>query len=137
MKKVFSVLFFSCIIAFTAFSQGTLQFNQVKLVGTTESVPAGKVWKVVSVIAANSLSVAEGTNTVSNSTQIAIDGVTSHIAHCSTWTGPGSGSNANPRPYGYTSAEITQLPIWLPALTTLAAGSNVTKVSVIEFNILP
>jgi len=31
-----------------AFGQGSLQFNQVKLVTSQETVPAGKVWKVVS-----------------------------------------------------------------------------------------
>ena len=31
-------------------AQGNLQFNQVKLVTTLETVPAGKVWKVESVI---------------------------------------------------------------------------------------
>jgi hypothetical protein len=35
-------------ICLTATAQGSLQFNQVKLVTSQETVPAGKVWKVVS-----------------------------------------------------------------------------------------
>ena len=48
MKR--SVLFFSVsLLVFSSNAQYTLQYNQVKMVGTTEeTVPAGKVWKVES-----------------------------------------------------------------------------------------
>jgi len=42
---VYSLLTYVCFAA-----QGNLQFNQVKLVSALETVPAGKVWKIESVI---------------------------------------------------------------------------------------
>ena len=49
MKKC---LLFLVVISFGQYlkAQGNLQFNQVKLVTTLETVPAGKAWKVESVI---------------------------------------------------------------------------------------
>lgn len=46
----FSLLFLSLGVTLGAFAQGTLQFNQVKLVTAQETVPAGKVWKVESAL---------------------------------------------------------------------------------------
>jgi len=49
MKRVlFSLILF--FVAFLVNAQGNLQFNQVKLVTTLETVPAGKVWKVESAL---------------------------------------------------------------------------------------
>ena len=44
------LFFISMFFASMSFSQGNLQFNQVKLVSAEETVPAGKVWKVENVI---------------------------------------------------------------------------------------
>ena len=44
--KTLSFLFFTFLLLNTIYSQGNLQFNQVKLVSAIETVPAGKVWKV-------------------------------------------------------------------------------------------
>jgi hypothetical protein len=35
------------------------------------------------------------------------------------------------------TAQPTKLPLWLPAGTTLAAGTKVSAISVLEFNIIP
>lgn len=136
MKKVLLILISVLCVALYTNAQGTLQFNQVKLV-SSETVPSGKVWKVVSVISTSDLSIAGGVDASSKSTQIAIDGITCYVVQNSSWIGSSSGSNANPRPYGYSSVAPTALPLWLPAGTTLAAGTNVSKVSVIEFNVIP
>jgi hypothetical protein len=48
MKKLF--LFTFLILSTLTSAQGNLQFNQVKLVTNTETVPVGKVWKIESVI---------------------------------------------------------------------------------------
>lgn len=126
------------LIAFAMHAQGTLQFNQVKLVTTSQTVPTGKVWKVESVIASSDLGINNTGTTETKSTQITIGGNTCYINQTSTWVGSSnSGSNANPRPYGMAASEITALPIWLPAGTTLAAGTNTQAISVIEFNIIP
>ena len=114
-------------ISINVFSQGNLEFSQVKLVGSTiETVPTGKVWKIESVLSNNNLRI--NTSSSSNqtfSTNILINGT--NVVIKSTW-----GSSMT------TSAiETTDLPIWLPAGTTLQVGDNVFKISVIEFNTLP
>src|SRR5687768_13695285 len=56
MKKIFAYIVFASF-TLVASAQGTLQFNQVKLINNTaQIVPAGKVWKVESV----NLSVKDG-----------------------------------------------------------------------------
>jgi hypothetical protein len=48
MKNI-SISILSFLFAGVSFGQGNLQFNQVKLVGSTaETVPSGKVWKIES-----------------------------------------------------------------------------------------
>ncbi len=49
MKHIFILLSFLGI-GLSAMAQGNLQFNQVKLVTSQQTVPANKVWKVESVI---------------------------------------------------------------------------------------
>ena len=48
------IIFFVCLLwCGVIYSQGNLQFNQVKIVSNTDAaqtVPAGKVWKIESVI---------------------------------------------------------------------------------------
>jgi len=109
----------------------TLQFSQVLLVSSnTQTVPAGKVWKVENILASSSL-VASGNQTVNFS--ISVDNSQVFVA--------GANSQVNVYNQGVQSMSSTsnQLvrPIWLPAGSTLAAGQNVFRVSVIEFNVLP
>ena len=116
-------------------AQGNLQFNQVKLVTTLETVPAGKVWKVESVIyniastATGYQTGAGGCNSTSyESTAIEVAGVPTKVGQ---GTQPASYSNLV-----YTHS-YTILPLWLPAGTSLSGGTCVNKISVIEFNIIP
>jgi|694.fasta_scaffold69723_1 hypothetical protein len=109
----------------------TLQFSQILLVSSnTQTVPAGKVWKVENILASSSL-VASGNQTVNFS--ISVDNSQVFVA--------GANSQVNVYNQGVqsmssTSNQLVQ-PIWLPAGSTLAAGQNVFRVSVIEFNVLP
>ncbi len=109
----------------------TLQFSQVLLVSSnTQTVPAGKVWKVENILASSSL-VASGNQTINFS--IAVDNSQVFVA--------GANSQVNVYNQGVqsmssTSNQLVQ-PIWLPAGSTLAAGQNVFRVSVIEFTVLP
>jgi len=109
----------------------TLQFSQVLLVSSnTQTVPAGKVWKVENILASSSL-VASGNQTVNFS--IAVDNSQVFVA--------GANSQVNVYNQGVqsmssTSNQLVQ-PIWLPAGSTLAAGQNVFRISVIEFTVLP
>ena len=109
----------------------TLQFSQVLLVSTTQTVPANKVWKVEGFMPTQSL-IAPWQNTVNfsisiNNSQIFVGGA----FHSHTTNGSGGVSQT-----GY-SANLVFQPLWLPAGTTLAAGTNVFGVSVIEFTVVP
>lgn len=123
-------------------AQGTLQFNQVKLVSaTSETVPTGKVWKVENVAGSRVLQYQISSTSTSDfnpaDQAILINGnavtVTQAVA-----TGAGSGTGNTSWRASYTyAASPTDFPLWLPAGTTLAASTNVTYISVIEFNIVP
>ena len=135
MKRLY--IFIITIFLYTgAFTQGNLQFNQVKLVTALETVPAGKVWKIESVIYnipsemssyQTSQSLSCGVNTFQN---FAIE-----VAGVPTKTGQGVNalqlSNIT-----YTQG-YTELPIWLPGGATLSGGPCLNKVSILEFNIIP
>ena len=117
MRIIFCILLFYSI---SSFAQGNLEFNQVKLVGT------GKIWKIESALSSSSLNISTGTTSTQNvTTNIVINGT--NVVVKSSW-----GSS-----YASSALETTDLPIWLPAGTTLQAGNNVFRISVIEFNIVP
>ena len=134
MKKLF--LFTFLILSTLASAQGNLQFNQVKLVTSLETVPVGKVWKIESVIynipftASGYQSTNGGCNSPNyyESTAIEIAGTPTKVGQ---GTQPASYSNLT-----YTHS-YTMLPLWIPAGTTLSGGTCLNKVSVIEFNIIP
>ena len=118
-----------------SYTQGNLQFNQVKLVSALETVPAGKVWKIESVIY-NIPQTASGYQSTNGgcsyiyyeSTAIEIAGIPTKVGQ---GTQPAAYSNL-----AYTHS-YTMLPVWIPAGTTLSGGTCLNKVSVIEFNIVP
>ena len=143
MKRLYT--FIITIFLYTgSFTQGNLQFNQVKLVSTIETVPAGKVWKVENYLPSSQLAIdlnrptnqatAGGTKNfimLVNSSQVFLQ---------TTITREVGRDDAYWNHSGYTTAsdyKIFDAPIWLPASTTLAASTNVLSLSVIEFNILP
>ena len=116
-----TLLLFSFVVSLFSLAKTsqaqTLQFSQVLLVSTTQTVPANKVWKVEGVMP---------------------------VANCS---GQGGSCysmvsiNGNSVPFGSWSGLVfypcVDNPLWLPAGTILAAGSNVFRVSVIEFTVVP
>ncbi len=134
MKKFTLILLL--LITISSFSQGNLQFNQVKLVSTQETVPTGKVWKVESASYnggapfANALTsysyVLGGNRGFEGIMRFAVNGNNIVIA-----------SNFEHDSGGFSSVQNTVFPMWLPSGTTLAAGTNVRYLSVIEFNVLP
>lgn len=108
-------------------AQGTLQFNQVLMVSTVDTVPANKVWKVTSALSTSQLH-----NCCSNgatSTSMLVNGNTIYISGRSYSDNAGEGNQS----FG----DYTSMPVWLPAQTSLAAGANTLSLSVIEFNVLP
>ena len=90
----------------------TLQFSQVLLVSTTQTVPANKVWKVESYTP--NAGIINFHYIVVNSNNSIVGAVENYI-HI----------------YSHT------FPMWLPAGTTLAAGQNVHFISVVEFTVVP
>jgi hypothetical protein len=134
MKKFLYKLLLLPLLLITVLVSGqpyTLQFNQAKLVGTVETVPSGKVWKVEGFLPSTRLTTAVctgSTSCTSSSTEntIIVDGTTVYLAS----------SNASGHTYGYNSvAAVMNNVFWLPAGTTLAAGTGVFRVSVLEFNL--
>jgi hypothetical protein len=108
-------------------AQGTLQFNRVLMVGNVEqTVPAGKVWKVESIMYSSAPTPIMGGN---QNDQLLIDGSALTVRATRS-----SNGGYNAVTYGVWEQK---LPIWLPAASRLQTGANVQSVSVIEFNILP
>jgi hypothetical protein len=128
-------------------AQSTLEFNQVKLITTEQTVPDGYVWKVESVLG-NATTVATNVNSSSstpdlpathaiviNSNTVAI---AAQLAMSTNYnTGGGNSASSLVRTITYSKETCTTLPIWLPAGATLASGSNVSGISVIEFAVNP
>ena len=129
MKYLFS-LFFLSFLGLSAFAQGNLQFNQVlKVSDQVQTVPAGKVWKVVSYwqgvlnVTANIQ-----TTCTSNSrhSPFLVDGQYYFLfRNVSTGNSTSMMSPSN------------ELPMWLPAGSTLQTQCSKDFLSVIEFNIIP
>lgn len=107
-------------------AQFTLQYNRTLLVNSSQTVPSGKVWKVESALISSSLGISVGTSSSqSNAASMVVNG--GSVFFASTW----GSSNAT------STITLTELPVWLPAGTTLAPGTNVSNLSVIEFNEIP
>jgi len=117
-------------------AQGNLEFSQVKMVTTVETVPTGKVWKVESVVynighdvspySANANATCGQSNWRASS--IEINGTPTKV---------GQGSMAQPYSSVQNYMSFTKLPLWLPAGFTLNGGPCNLMVNVIEFTIVP
>jgi hypothetical protein len=131
MKKIILTLLLSVGINLVINAQGNLQFNQAKLVSTVETVPAGKVWKVESVLYSQVIQQGAINNlaTYHDNAQILINGNSLSIRSVRQVDGGSGGKSGFVWEVNY--------PIWLPSGTTLAAGGGVIYLSVIEFNIQP
>lgn len=122
-------------------SAQTLSFSQVLLVdNNTVTVPAGKVWKIEAAVSSG-LSSSSTTSTSTPTPQVMylfyINGAQQNCTKIqASVTGgyPGSSNNQSRIYYG---VDNDMFPIWLPAGSSLAAGSGINYLSVIEFNIVP
>jgi hypothetical protein len=141
--RIFIVIVFISLSVFVN-AQGNLQFNQVKLVTTSETVPAGKVWKLENYLPSSQLAIdlnrqpnqasAGGTKNfivLVNGAQVFLQTtITREVGrNDGYWSQDGYATAADYR--------IFDAPLWLPAGTTLAASTNVMSLSVVEFNVLP
>jgi hypothetical protein len=141
LLRYFLSLLLILIISEAASAQGkTLAFNQVLLITTSQqTVPAGRVWKIESCMGLPttssgqsymSLSFPSRHNIVINGTNIGVASETSVAAGGSTYSG------GDYYKVWAMNENCTTMPIWLPAGTTLAAGTNVSYISVIEFEVI-
>jgi hypothetical protein len=134
MKKallILSILF----IAIGAKAQGNLQFNQVKLVSATETVPANKVWKVESIVYTSEIASAtawgsfnSGATTSEQIDKMTINGNLVTVRKSSS---SAASSNANSLIW-----EIS-FPIWLRPNDIISPSIGVLYINAIEFNIIP
>ena len=125
------------------YSQGNLQFNQVKIVSNTDAaqiVPAGKVWKIESVISDG------GQDSYPVQTSGAVQsffGACGAPAFYYLYNGKYLAINSLPISFGIHSSGgvMSSLPLWVPAGSTICMCTSATfcarGYSVIEFNIVP
>lgn len=126
MKNLLILFLFVCFYNELS-AQGNLQFNQAKMVFAQETVPAGKAWKIESVLYATS--VGSVSSSLTQDDQIKIDGSAFVVRSARSGNG-----NYNAASYFVWEQKY---PIWLYAGQTLQAWVNVAKINVIEFNIVP
>lgn len=126
-----------CLWSLSALAQGTLQFNTVRLITNSQSVPTGKVWKVESVLSSSNLQPSfAGCGSIASSSQVISVGG-SNVTVSTAMHVHGSGTCSTGQGQSLVHADVTRLPIWLPAGTSLAPGTNVSSISVLEFNVIP
>ncbi|MCC6599677.1 MAG: hypothetical protein IT223_03280 [Crocinitomicaceae bacterium] len=115
----------------------TLEFSQATLVTSLQTVPSGKVWKVLSV-ASNSdqlLTMPGNCATKGNSTQIKVNGTTIHISARYATNSSSCYSNYSAGSSITSTGDLTQLPFWIPENTTLDIGTGAAFISVLEFTV--
>ena len=104
----------------------SLQFSRVVLVTNLQTVPAGKIWKVESAMLTGNLGINTGTTSYqAQSAIIRVDGQNINLMH--------TFGNS----YGVQFQELSRLPMWLPSGTTLEPSTNIGKISIIEFTVVP
>ena len=137
MKKI--VLICICFMVYIPYhfsqSAGNLQFNRVILVGASaDTVPVGKIWKIESVLSSNQLAPGLPANNVAQEkTNILQIKINTNVIAISAWLENVYSSYRGHSAFG----QITELPIWLPAGTSVENASNATYISILEFNIIP
>lgn len=115
-------------------AQTSMQFSQALLVSTSQTVPAGMIWKVESVISSSQLAPGLPYNSNGGATKSVIILINGLNAYIKSWD---EKNYVNGGAYSAASGTVTDLPLWLPAGTTLEASSNALYISVLEFKIVP
>jgi hypothetical protein len=134
---------FALFSFFTGIAQGNLQFNQVKIISNIDppqTVPVGKVWKIESVFTAGDQDV-YGVQT--SGTTLSLFPACGVPSFYYLYSGRYLAINSIPISFGIHSAgeTMTNLPIWVPAGSTVCTCTNnalcARGYSAIEFNIVP
>lgn len=123
----FILLSLSFVLFTTLFGQGNLEFNQVKLIAASETVPTNKVWKIESVLYTPHNFTSNTSQEINN--QIILNG-TNLIVRTFKY-------NQAVNIGAYSLVWEQTFPIWLPAGSTVASSTGVFGISVIEYNLIP
>ena len=126
MKKLLLTTLLFCGLVFSSQSQ-TLQFSQVLLVSSLDTVPQGKVWKVTTYLPDNAWIHSDSFNSSVTNKEVGISINSSYVA-LGMYTGIYAGGNS-----AVSGTSNTPFPIWLPAGTTVAPSTNCGSLSIIEF----
>jgi hypothetical protein len=121
MKSKLILLLPLFILIFCFESNGQLQYNGVKLISSSASVPPGKVWKIESILCNQY----EMVNVNISGPRILVNGNTIFFV-----------DHSSPCLSSDNAFFPSMLPMWLPENTTIAPSTGVTYISVIEFNIV-
>jgi hypothetical protein len=106
----------------------TLQFSQVLLVTSSQTVPANKVWKVESYTPSAVYAIHSGTP---QTHAILVNNLSRIVGMTAGFNGNHSSSSVHDA-YSFKS-----FPMWLPSNTTLAVSTGVAQLSVVEFTVVP
>jgi hypothetical protein len=106
----------------------TLQFSQVLLVTSSQTVPANKVWKVESYTPSAVYAIHSGTP---QTHAILVNNLSRIVGMTAGFNG-NYNSNSVHDAYSFKS-----FPMWLPSNTTLAVSTGVAQLSVVEFTVVP
>ena len=123
MKKLLFTTLLFCGLAFTAQSQ-SLTYSKVILLTALDTVPQGKVWKLVSYLPSGQW-INAGTGSTA-SLSVLINNVEYKISQYE-MAHVGNG--------GHGEKETVPFPIWLPPGTTLEPSTNCGSLSIIEFTV--
>jgi len=132
MKKILLFIFTLFSLSYF-FGQGNnLQFSQALIVplANTETVPVGKVWKIVS--AASALPTITGGNSSSHIYFQVNSTLSVYLHNVSTLQYYANGPNA----FTSSLSNNNVFPMWLPAGSTVSQGFGVNFLNVVEFNIV-
>ncbi len=140
MRFFLCFLFFGVLI--TSISAQTLEFSTVRLVGTNaQTVPAGKVWKVVKAIPSQTItrstSTSYSTPSTGNVFECLINGQVVPLTRVDAGVTTGRTGSSSSQSAVYQNLNTDMFPFWLPTGTTLEASTGLFYLSVIEFTVVP
>jgi hypothetical protein len=146
MKKIITIAMLLFSVA--TYAQGNLQFNQVKLISTVQTVPVGKVWKVESMICSggntipvvsnNTATITSSNGHLSNSIfNLTFASMTYLLNNTVCYVDLNSQYSISNLGNGVMfKNNSVNFPIWIPAGTSIEAGINMSFISIIEYNIV-
>ncbi len=122
----------------SVFAQGSLQFNQVLLVSTASTVPANKVWKIEALAYNGGAPFASGANSYNHlfNGNRGFDGIARFLINGSPVVLPVAYLTNTFNATSSVNPNFT-FPMWLPAGSILTPQTNISYLSIIEFNVVP